>query len=166
MKDLTTEIKKLEIDTLDNLKISKAKNTIRAYKSDFNDFVLFCTTHQMKSMPTEPKIVSLYLTHLSKKSKFSTLRRRLASINVMHKYKGHYLDIKHPIIVENLLGIKRQIGVHQKAKKPLLFNDLKKIIKVINDLSLNFLNSLSSESFITLIIFFKSLNNNGFFAFC
>ena len=34
----------------------------------------------------------------------------------MHKYKGHYLDVKHPIIVENLLGIKRQIGVHQKQK--------------------------------------------------
>ena len=49
----------------------------------------------------------------------------------MHRYKGHYLDTKHPIIVENLLGIKRQIGVHQKAKKPLLFNDLKQIIKVI-----------------------------------
>ena len=45
MNDLTTEIKKLEIETLDNLKLSKAKNTIRAYKSDFNDFVLFCSKH-------------------------------------------------------------------------------------------------------------------------
>ena len=43
MNDLTTEVKKLEIETLDNLKLSKAKNTIRAYKSDFNDFALFCT---------------------------------------------------------------------------------------------------------------------------
>ena len=42
MNDLTTEIKKLEVETLDNLKLSKAKNTIRAYKSDFNDFGLFC----------------------------------------------------------------------------------------------------------------------------
>ncbi len=132
MHDLTTEIKKLEIETLDNLKMSKAKNTIRAYKSDFNDFNLFCSKHGLQSMPTEPKIISLYLTHLSKESKFSTLRRRLASINVMHKYKGHYLDTKHPIIVENLMGIKRQIGVHQKAKKPLLYNDLKNIIKVID----------------------------------
>mgnify|MGYP001331781577 CR=1 FL=1 len=133
MNVLTTELRKLEIETLDNLKLSKAKNTIRAYKSDFNDFTLFCTKHGMKSLPTNPKIVSLYLTHLSKQSKYSTLKRRLASINVMHRYKGHYLDTKHPIIVENLLGIKRQIGVHQKAKKPLLFNDLKKIVKAINN---------------------------------
>ena len=133
MTNLTTEIKRLQIETLDNLKLSKAKNTIRAYKSDFNDFVIFCSKHGMKSMPTNPKIVSLYLTYLSKKSKYSTLKRRLASINVMHKYKGHYLDTKHPINVENLLGIKRQIGVHQKAKKPLLFNELKQIIKVISN---------------------------------
>ena len=118
---------------MDNLKLSKARNTIRAYKSDFNDFALFCSKHSLQSMPTEPKVVSLYLTYLSKNSKFSTLKRRLASINVMHKYKGHYLDTKHPIIVENLLGIKRQIGVHQKAKKPLLFNELKILINAINE---------------------------------
>ncbi len=137
MQDLTTEIKKLEIETLDNLKMSKAKNTIRAYKSDFNDFALFCSKHGMKSMPTNPKILSLYFTHLSKKSKYSTLKRRLASIKVMHKYKGHYLDTKHPIIVENLLGIKRQIGIYQKAKKPLLFNDIKEIVKQINNSKAN-----------------------------
>ena len=150
MNDLTTEIKKLEIETLDNLKLSKAKNTVRAYKSDFNDFVLFCSKHGMQSMPTEPKIVSLYLTHLSKHSRFSTLKRRLASINVMHKYKGHYLDTKHPIIVENLMGIKRQIGVHQKAKKPLLFNDLKKLIKVINNSELNDFKKLRDKTLILI----------------
>ena len=150
MNDLTTEIKKLEIETLDNLKLSKAKNTVRAYKSDFKDFALFCSKHGMQSMPTEPKIVSLYLTYLSKHSRFSTLKRRLASINVMHKYKGHYLDTKHPIIVENLMGIKRQIGVHQKAKKPLLFNDLKQIIKVINNSELNDFKKLRDKTLILI----------------
>ena len=56
---------------------------------------------------------------------------------MMHKFKGHYLDTKHPIIVENLIGIKRQIGVYQKAKKPLLFNDIKTIIKLIDKSSDN-----------------------------
>ncbi len=150
MSNLTTEIKKLEIETLENLKLSKAKNTIRAYKSDFNDFVLFCTKHGMTSMPTDPKTVSLYLTHLSKHSKYSTLKRRLASINVMHRYKGHYLDTKHPIIVENILGIKRQIGVRQKAKKPLLFNDLKKLIKVIDDSSISNFKKLRDKTVILI----------------
>ncbi len=137
MKDLTTELKKLETRTLDNLKLSKAQNTMRAYRSDFNDFASFCVRHNLQSIPTNPKVISLYITHLSKTFKYSTLKRRLASINVMHKYKGHYIDLKHPIIVENLLGIKRQIGTYQKSKKPLLFNDLKIIINQINKDNLN-----------------------------
>ena len=150
INNLTTDIKNLEIKTLDNLKLSKAKNTIRAYKSDFKDFAIFCSKHSMKSMPTEPKTVSLYLTYLSKQSKYSTLKRRLASINIMHRYKGHYLDTKNPIIVENLLGIKRQIGVYQKSKKPLMFADIKEIIKGINESKLSEIKKLRDKSLILI----------------
>ncbi len=126
-----TQIKQLEEDTLKNLHNSKATNTLRAYKSDFSDFSAFCLNNGFSSIPTQPKTIALYLTHLSKSSKFSTLKRRIASISVIHKLKGHYLDTKHPIIMENLHGIKRTLGSRQKAKKPLLINDLKNIINLI-----------------------------------
>ena len=132
MSELITDIKSLEIETLKNLKNSKANNTLRAYQSDYRDFSLFCSKNGLSSMPTQPKIIALYITHLSKFSKFSTLKRRIASISVIHKLKGHYLDTKHPIIMENLHGIKRTLGSRQKAKKPLLINSLKKIIKAID----------------------------------
>ena len=132
MSDLVTDVKNLELETLKNLKSSKAFNTLRAYKADYKDFTLFCIKHGFKSMPTEPKILSLYLTHLSQTSKFSTLKRRLASISVIHKISGHYIDTKHPMITENLMGIKRVKGSYQKAKKPLLINDLKSIVNVID----------------------------------
>ena len=67
------------------------------------------------------------------KNTISTLRRRLVSISMIHKMKGHYLDTKHPIIIENLLGIRRVKGSMQKGKKPLLINHLKAIIKVIDE---------------------------------
>ena len=132
MSNLITDLKSLEIETLKNLKNSKANNTLRAYQSDYRDFSLFCSKNGLSSMPTQPKIIALYITHLSKFSKFSTLKRRIASISVIHKLKGHYLDTKHPIIMENLHGIKRTLGSRQKAKKPLLINSLKKIIKAID----------------------------------
>ena len=133
MNNLITDVKRLEIETLKNLKNSKANNTLRAYQSDFRDFSVFCVKNGLSSMPTQPKIVALYITHLSKSSKFSTLKRRIASISVLHKLKGHYLDTKHPIIMENLHGIKRTLGSRQKAKKPILINDLKLIIKAIDE---------------------------------
>ena len=132
MNELVTDLKSLHEETLNNLKSSKANNTLRAYKSDFKDFGAFCVKHGFDSLPTEPKIVSLYLTHLSKNSKISTLRRRLVSIGMVHKLKGHYLDTKHPIIIENLMGIKRVKGSIQKGKKPILINHLKSIINVID----------------------------------
>ena len=133
MNEIITDIKALQEETLLNLQNSKANNTIRAYKSDFNDFALFCTQNGFKSLPSEPKVVSLYLTHLStKNAKMSTLRRRLVSIGVIHKLKGHYLDTKHPSIIENVMGIKRRKGSIQKAKKPLLISNLKQVINIID----------------------------------
>ena len=132
MNDLVTDVKNLELETLKNLKNSKALNTLRAYKADYKDFARFCIKHGFKSMPTEPKILSLYLTHLSQTSKFSTLKRRLASISFIHRISGHYIDTKHPMITENLMGIKRVKGSYQKAKKPILINELKLIVNVID----------------------------------
>ena len=148
MNELVTDIKKLHEDTLDNLKRSKANNTLRAYKSDFNDFRVFCAKHGFNSIPTEPKIISLYLTHLSSSSKISTLRRRLVSIGVVHKLKGHYLDTKHPIIIENLIGIKRKKGSIQKGKKPILINHLKQIINIIDQQKIEEIKKLRDKSLI------------------
>ena len=133
MNDLVTDLKTLKDETLKNLKSSKAINTVRAYKSDFKDFGLFCVKNGLKNLPTDPKIVSLYLTYLSSKNvKISTIKRRLVSIAAIHRMKGYYLDTKHPAIIENLMGIKRRKGVSQKGKKPILINELKQIIDVIN----------------------------------
>jgi len=133
MNNIITDIKALQEETLLNLQSSKAKNTVRAYKSDFRDFGLFCSQNGFKSLPSEPKIVSLYLTYLStKEAKMSTLKRRLVSIGVIHRLKGHYLDTKHPSIIENIMGIKRRKGSIQKGKKPILISHLKKLINVID----------------------------------
>ncbi len=151
MNDIITDIKALQEETLINLQSSKASNTVRAYKSDFNDFGLFCAQNGFKSLPSEPKVVSLYLTHLSTKdAKMSTLKRRLVSIGVIHKLKGHYLDTKHPAIIENIMGIKRRKGTFQKAKKPILISSLKKIINVIDQQKKEEIKKLRDRSIILI----------------
>ena len=150
MNELTTDLKTLHEQTLNNLKSSKANNTLRAYKSDFKDFGAFCAKHGFNSMPTEPKVVSLYLTHLSENSKISTLRRRLVSIGVVHKLKGHYLDTKHPVIIENLMGIKRKKGSIQIGKKPILINHLKQIINVIDEQKIEKIKKLRNKTLVLI----------------
>ena len=151
MNEIITDIKALQEETLLNLKSSKANNTVRAYKSDFNDFGLFCAKNGFKSLPSEPKTVSLYLTYLStKEAKMSTLKRRLVSIGVIHKLKGHYLDTKHPAIIENIMGIKRRKGSIQKSKKPILVNSLKLIINAIDQQNKEEIKKLRDRSIILI----------------
>ena len=151
MSNIITDIKALQEETILNLKSSKSENTIRAYKSDFNDFGLFCAKNGFKSLPTEPKIVSLYLTHLSTKdNKMSTLRRRLVSIGVIHKLRGYYLDTKHPSIIENIMGIKRRKGSIQKGKKPLLISNLKLVINAIDQYDKDEIKRLRNKSIILI----------------
>ena len=150
MNNITYELKTLELETIKNLKNSKANNTLRAYESDFRDFSLFCAKNSLKNLPTEPRVLSIYLTHLAKSFKYSTLKRRIASIKVVHKIKGHYLDTNHPIIMENLLGIKRINGSYQKPKKPLLINSLKLIIKAIDEKEKKELKKIRNKSLILL----------------
>ncbi len=131
MSNIVKDLSSIELETLDNIRSSKSANTIKAYKSDFNHFADFCKKNNLKPLPADPKIVSFYITHLSLNSKVSTLKRRLASISVIHKLKGHYIDIKHPLIIENLMGIQRKKGVFQKSKNPILVNELREIINII-----------------------------------
>jgi len=148
MSDLVKDIVSIELETLNNIKSSKSLNTIRAYKSDFKDFSNFCKKNNFKSLPADPKIVSFYITHLSSISKVSTLKRRLASISVVHKIKGFYIDIKHPLIIENFMGIQRKLGVFQKSKKPILINELKEIIKTIETTEKNEIKKIRNKALI------------------
>ena len=133
MSNIVNKLNELEKETNLNLGSSKSLNTLRAYRSDFSDFKNFCSDLNLPYLPTHIKAVSLYMTHLSKSNKYSTLKRRLASINVIHDLKGYHIDTKNPLIKDNLEGIKRKIGVYQNGKKPLLINNLYKIINVIDN---------------------------------
>ena len=54
MNKIINNVKSLEIETIKNLKNSKAKNTLRAYQPDFRDFSVFCAKNGLSSMPSQP----------------------------------------------------------------------------------------------------------------
>ena len=66
MNNIISSIQQLEQSTFENLRNSKAKNTSRAYSSDYKDFVCFCKRYNFPFMPSNAKTISLYLTHLGK----------------------------------------------------------------------------------------------------
>jgi len=151
MDNLPSNIRNLEKETFFNISQSKSPNTIRAYKSDFADFAVFCKSNNLKSMPSDVKSLTIYLTFLfKKKQKFSTIKRKLISISQVHKIKGYYIDVKNPLIIENLLGIKRQLGADQKGKKPLSIDHLRQIIEKIDEEKISELKKIRDKAIILL----------------
>lgn len=65
---------------------SKAKNTQRAYWSDWTHFTSWCMQHQFVSLPATPETIVLYICDLAETRKVATIERRLASISQAHKF--------------------------------------------------------------------------------
>src|SRR4051794_36617802 len=67
---------------------SKSANTIRAYKSDWAHFSIWCQDHGQIPLPALCETVVLYLTDLAATHKPGTLTRRLSAIKVTHESAG------------------------------------------------------------------------------
>ena len=108
---------------------SKAKNTRRAYRSDWADFTDWCQHNRRTSLPAHPETVALYLTDCAKGLKVSTLQRRLASISEAHKTAGHESPTQNALVRSVWQGIRREKGVATKGKSPTLTADIRSMIQ-------------------------------------
>ncbi|HEY4549140.1 MAG TPA: hypothetical protein VIG98_02550 [Bacillus sp. (in: firmicutes)] len=63
-----------EILELQHLANSKAENTKRAYRSDWNQFLEWCEKSEMLDLPAEPETLVYYLTFLGKTLKASSIK--------------------------------------------------------------------------------------------
>jgi site-specific recombinase XerD len=111
---------------------SKSENTLRAYRSDWNDFVSWCKEHQREFIPASDETVSLYITHLADMGfKVGTIQRRLSSISIAHQAKNLESPTHSTKVKAVWQGIRNVHGVAQVGKKPLLVEDLKRIVETM-----------------------------------
>src|ERR1035438_10905917 len=67
---------------------SKSKNTIRAYRADWDHFTAWCNSHGQASLPASADTVALYVTDLADTHKPATLTRRISAISQAHQIAG------------------------------------------------------------------------------
>jgi integrase len=111
---------------------AKAPATLKAYRSDWRDFEVWCQGHRLQALPAVPETVALYIADLASCCASGTITRRLTAITKAHEAKG-YSDspatTRHAIVGETLKGIRRTIGTAQKGKDPLLTIQIRKMIE-------------------------------------
>ena len=112
--------------------LARAKNTDRAYRSDWNDFELWAKEHGLSFLPASPSTVSLYLAAKAITLKTSSLSRRLTAIRQAHQLAGLELNTRHPAITEVWKGIRNSKGISQQGKSPIVTDELRSMIDLLN----------------------------------
>lgn len=112
---------------------AKSANTRRAYLSDWRDFQDWCTAQALSACPAAAETLALYLTHLARTRKPSTLNRRLAAISQYHQAMGQISPAGAMKVRTVMVGIRRKKGTARQRKKPLLASVLAKVAQNLPD---------------------------------
>jgi integrase len=77
--------KEILIKTIDKIEGAYATSTIRAYKSNFEDFIEFSEYINVCSLPAEGETVALFIEKLSRTLKSSSIKIAVAAISAIHR---------------------------------------------------------------------------------
>jgi integrase len=110
---------------------AKAENTRKAYRVDWDDFLLWCEIHDRQPMPAIPETVVEYLEGLADAgARVATIKRRLSSISVAHQMRGyeHANPTRSGLVTTSMQGIRRTLGTAQTQKAPLVTAELTRLV--------------------------------------
>lgn len=115
------------------VRAAKSPATLRAYRADWQHFEAWCSGSGLASLPADPRTVALYLADCAGHAKVATIARRIAAISKAHQAAGHEspASMKHAAVSEVWKGIRRQHGVAQSVKAPMLIDDVRRMVETI-----------------------------------
>ena len=117
---------------------ARSDATLRAYRSDWTDFALWCSDRQLVAMPAVPETVALYIASRAEAGpdgddgrptaplKVATLERRMAAISQAHKLAG----VESPALRSReplhsvWAGVTRTLGTAREKVAPALAADV------------------------------------------
>ncbi len=96
-----------------------AKNTIRAYRSDFIQYQTWCSLNKLDSIPATADAMAQYVDYLATVKKSATIRRRINSLGTVLKLSKHHDPTKQPEVILAIKRMHRKIGRAQQQATPL-----------------------------------------------
>ena len=96
-----------------------AKNTIRAYRSDFIQYQIWCSHNNIDSIPATADAMAQYVDYLATVKKSATIRRRINSLGTVLKLSKNYNPTNQPEVILAIKRMHRKIGRAQQQATPL-----------------------------------------------
>jgi len=120
---------KLEAAAKRYAEAAKAKSTMASYVERKIQFAKLCKKRGEKVVPANPKTVALHVAQMAEEGfAVSTINQFLSSISDMHVQKGLASPRFHPEVQRVWRGVRRTLKVRQVGMKPLLLDDVKKML--------------------------------------
>jgi site-specific recombinase XerD len=107
---------------------SIADSTRRAYRTDLAHFAAWGG-----QLPAEPALVASYLAAHAQTLSVATLVRRIATLSKSHEARGLPNPCRAEIVRATLRGVKRTRGIAQREAKPLLREDLFRVLDALGE---------------------------------
>lgn len=114
-----------------------ASSTRRYYEADFAQYESWCARMKRPALPCDPEDVRLYLTDLSlqvdgqgvPRYRATTIERHLAALSRRNYDAGYGRELaRHPRVARTLAGIRNARQEKVNRKRPLLLEDLVRLI--------------------------------------
>jgi site-specific recombinase XerD len=96
-----------------------AKNTIRAYRSDFIQYQNWCQQNNQEPIPATADTMAMYIDYLSETNKSATIRRRINSLGTVLKLSKNHDPTKQPEVILALKRMHRKIDRAQEQATPI-----------------------------------------------
>jgi site-specific recombinase XerD len=119
-----------------------AKNTIRAYRSDFKQFQNWCLQNNLEPIPATADTMANYVNYLSENNKSATIRRRINSLGTVLKLSKNFDPTKDPEVILALKRMHRKIGRAQEQATPLTKNLLNQLLNNCDSSTMGIRNQL------------------------
>lgn len=119
--------------TIDRIQGAYAPSTIRAYRSDFAEFIGFCESKKLEVFPPDPLILSEFIAYVSEKGRSSaTIRRAIAGISTIYRLNRMPDPSKDPEVVIAMKRMHRKLGRASSQAQAITSDMLEKLLATID----------------------------------
>ncbi len=94
-------------------KISDAysTNTIRAYRADFEELIVYCVENKQSALPAKPTTIAKFIESVAnKKNSSASIRRKIVSIATIHRWANFSDPTKSPEVKLAIRKMHRKLG--------------------------------------------------------
>lgn len=121
--------------TIKKIEGAYAPATIRAYKSNFENFIKYCEEKNQEALPASSEIVASYIKKLSSHLKSSSIKIAVASIAALHNLNSLKDPTQHPDVKIEMRRMYRTLGRYAKQAYGINKNLLDKMVAATDNSS-------------------------------